>query len=261
MNQGKTKAAETLRRLLYEKEASKEARKTLLPQNIASMCIHGEHTESELKWNVMMSDLHDKGLVSKLRNCIAVCDMSHSMKGMLMEVCTALSVLISEISGEPWDHKVITFNENPKIHTVPGKTLREKLKFLQGLQNDTDRCINFRAVFNCILDMAKKLQLPEEKIIKKKFVFTDKEFKDASKNPWLQDYRASCRNFMEARYGNVMPQVVFWNLQGSRALTTINGGVMILKGFSNNLLKLFLERGGVIHAKNEMASDLGGEAY
>jgi hypothetical protein len=154
---------------------------------------------------------------------------------MPMEVCTAFSMLISEISGEPWDHKVITFSENPKIHTVTSKTFQEKLKFLQGLQNDTDRSTNFKAVFNCILDMAKKLQLPEEKIIKTIFVFTDKEFKDASKNPWLQDYRASCRNFMEAGYGNVMPQIVFWNLQGSRAQTATNGGVMILKGFSNNL--------------------------
>lgn len=150
-------------------------------------------------------------------------------------------MLISEISGEPWDHKVITFSENSKIHTVTSKTFQEKLKFLQALQNDTDRSTNFKAVFNCILDMAKKLQLPEEKIIKTIFVFTDKEFKDASKNPWLQDYRASRRNFMEAGYGNVMPQIVFWNLQGSRAQTATNGGVMILKGFSNNLLELFLE--------------------
>jgi hypothetical protein len=55
-------------RLLYEKEASKEARKTLLPHKIASMCNHGEHIESELLWSIVMSDLHDKGLVSKLRN-------------------------------------------------------------------------------------------------------------------------------------------------------------------------------------------------
>jgi hypothetical protein len=38
----------------------------------------------------------------RLRNCLAVCDVSGSMFGTPTEVCVALGVLVSELSEEPW---------------------------------------------------------------------------------------------------------------------------------------------------------------
>ena len=57
-----------------------------------------------------MNDVAKKGT---LKNCIAVCDVSESMRGTLREVCVALGLFVSELSEEPCKGKVITFSENP----------------------------------------------------------------------------------------------------------------------------------------------------
>lgn len=57
----------------------------------------------ELWWTRMVDDLLQR---VRLRNCLAVCDVSGSMFGTPTEVYVALGVLVSELSEEPW------FNED-----------------------------------------------------------------------------------------------------------------------------------------------------
>ena len=66
----------------------------------------------ELQWWGMVNDIAKKG---KLSNCIAVCDVSGSTSGLLMELCVALGLLVSELSEEPWKGRVITFSANPSF--------------------------------------------------------------------------------------------------------------------------------------------------
>lgn len=63
----------------------------------------------------MVDDLSQKG---KLKNCLAICDVSGSMSGTPMEVSVALGVVVSELSVEPWKGKLITFSKNPKLQLV-----------------------------------------------------------------------------------------------------------------------------------------------
>ncbi|KAB2611510.1 hypothetical protein D8674_019542 [Pyrus ussuriensis x Pyrus communis] len=100
---------------------------------------------AELQWKRMVDDLLKQG---KMKNCLAVCDVSGSMNGTPMEVSVALGLLVSELSDEPWKWKVITFSQNPQLHFTHGSDLRSKLK--------------------------------PEQMIRRIFVFSDMEFDQAS---------------------------------------------------------------------------------
>lgn len=51
----------------------------------------------------------------KLRNCLAVCDVSDKRKGHQMEVSEGMGVLVSELIEELWEGKLTTFIENPEL--------------------------------------------------------------------------------------------------------------------------------------------------
>ncbi|CAN6220738.1 unnamed protein product [Urochloa humidicola] len=238
---------------------AKIAAGALLPHEISAAAYRGEKDDvSELQWARMVEDLRKKGSLS---NCIAVCDVSGSMTGTPMEVCVALGVLISELSEKPWAGRVITFSSHPEIHMIKGKTLQEKLRFVQHMNWGMNT--NFQAVFDRILRTAVDARLAPEKMIRTVFVFSDMEFDQASANHWETDYEAICRKFRSAGYGDVVPQIVFWNLRDSRStpVTSTQPGVAMVSGFSKNFVKLFLENDGVVNPEAVMAAAIAGEEY
>ncbi|CAN6201072.1 unnamed protein product [Urochloa humidicola] len=239
---------------------AKIAAGAVLPHEVAAPAFRGEKDDvSELQWARMVEDLREKGSLS---NCIAVCDVSGSMSGTPMEVCVALGVLISELSDKPWAGRVITFSRRPEIHMIKGKTLQEKLSFVQRMEWGTNT--NFQAVFDRILRTAVDARLAPEKMIRTVFVFSDMEFDQASaSHHWETDYEAICRKFRNAGYGDVVPQIVFWNLRDSRStpVTSTQPGVAMVSGFSKNFVKLFLENDGVVNPEAVMKAAIAGEEY
>ncbi|PAN16645.1 LOW QUALITY PROTEIN: hypothetical protein PAHAL_3G074600 [Panicum hallii] len=236
---------------------AKIAAGALLPHEIAGY--KGEDDEvSELQWRRMVEDLREKGSLS---NCIAVCDVSGSMTGTPMEVCVALGLLISELSEQPWAGRVITFSSEPEIHTIKGDTLQRKLSFVKSMEWGFST--NFQAVFDRILRTATDARLAPEKMIRTIFVFSDMEFDQVSARPWETDYQAIRRKFRDAGYGDVVPQIVFWNLRDSLStpVTSTQQGVAMVSSFSKNLVKLFLENDGVVNPEAMMAAAIAGEEY
>ncbi|KAK3043403.1 hypothetical protein RJ639_001982 [Escallonia herrerae] len=235
----------------------------------------------ELQWASMVDDLTKKG---KLRNCIAVCDVSGSMWGTPMEVCVALGLLISELSEEPWKGKVITFSKRPELHMVEGESLKvritspihppnkvsllEKTNFIRRMNwgSNTD----FQKVFDQILRVAVDGNLNEDQMIKRVFVFSDMEFDQASRHGyskirpkgWETDYEVIQRKFKENGYSKV-PEIVFWNLRDSPAtpVAAKQSGVALVSGFSKNILTLFLEESGPINPHTVMEEAISGELY
>ena len=237
---------------------AKIAAGAVLPHEIAAAAFRGQADDvSELQWRRMVEDLRKKGSLS---NCIAVCDVSGSMNGTPMEVCVALGLLISELSEKPWAGRVITFSTTPQIHKIEGKTLVEKMSFIERM--DWDMSTNFQAVFDRILRTAVDGRLPKEKMIRTVFVFSDMEFDEASARPWETDYQAICRKFNGAGYGDAVPQIVFWNLRDSKStpVTSTQPGVAMVSGFSKNLVKLFLQN-GVVNSEAVMKAAIAGEEY
>ncbi|KAH7856956.1 hypothetical protein Vadar_007311 [Vaccinium darrowii] len=234
---------------------------------------------AELQWKRMVDDIAKKG---KLTNCMAICDVSGSMEGIPMEVSVALGLLISELSEEPWKGKLITFSANPQLHTIQGDSLRSKTNFIRRMEwgMNTD----FQKVFDRILEVAVKEKLSEDQMIKTVFVFSDMEFDQASKvstsynyyrsgrgytppsrsstNTWETDYMVIQRKFKEKGYEKV-PEIVFWNLRNSDAtpVPSKQSGVALVSGFSKNLVKLFLEGGGIMSPEAVMLQAISGEEY
>ncbi|KAF5746389.1 hypothetical protein HS088_TW06G00560 [Tripterygium wilfordii] len=230
----------------------------LLPHEIIAELEEDGGEVAELQWKRMVDDLLQKG---NLSNCMAVCDVSGSMHGVPMEVSVALGVLVSELCEEPWKGKLITFSAYPELQKVVGENLREKTAFVRGMVwgGNTD----FQKVFDLILRVAVNGKLKEEQMIKRLFVFSDMEFDQASMNPWETDYQVIVKKFTEKGYGSAVPEIVFWNLRDSRA-TPVPGtqkGVALVSGYSKNLMKLFLDGGGVINPVEVMEMAIAGEEY
>ncbi|KAH7835188.1 hypothetical protein Vadar_023672 [Vaccinium darrowii] len=231
----------------------------LLPHEIIASLNDGDGGEvAELQWKRMVDDLSKKG---KLKNCLAICDVSGSMMGTPMEVSVALGVLVSELSEEPWKGKLITFSKTPTLQMVLGDDLRSKTDFVR--QMDWGMNTDFQKVFDLILEVAVNGKLTEDQMIKRVFVFSDMEFDQASSRPWETDYQAIVRKFGEKGYGSCVPEVVFWNLRDSRATPVPRNqkGVALVSGFSKNLMTLFLEENAALNPESVMEAAISGEEY
>ncbi|RZC49939.1 hypothetical protein C5167_018368 [Papaver somniferum] len=208
----------------------------------------------ELQWKRMVEDLSKIG---KLKDCLAIADVSGSMTGTPMDVVVSLGLLVSEMSHEPWKGKRITFSENPELHKIEGDTLRSKTEFIRQMQwgYSTD----FQKVFDQILRVAVEGNLKEDQMIKRLFVFSDMEFNQANSKgkyspyhyyygrqsadaEWETDYQVIQNKFREKGYRNV-PEIIFWNLRESHSTPVLSQqkGVAMVGGFSKNMMKVFLE--------------------
>ena len=231
----------------------------LLPHQIIGSLDDGDGGDvAELQWKRIVDDLLKKG---KMKNCLAVCDVSGSMSGVPMEVSVALGLLVSELCEEPWKGKVVTFSENPQLHLIEGDDLGSKTEFIRNMEwgMNTD----FQKVFDLLLEVAVSGNLKPDQMIKRLFVFSDMEFDQASANPWETDYQAITRKFGEKGFGDAVPQIVFWNLRDSKAtpVPATQKGVALLSGFSKNLLTLFLDKEGELSPEEAMEAAISGPEY
>ncbi|KAL3614068.1 hypothetical protein CASFOL_042142 [Castilleja foliolosa] len=258
-----------------KKGEAKIAAGALLPHKIISALKDKDGDNglvAELQWKRMVDDMAKKG---KLNNCLAISDVSSSMSGIPMQVSVALGVLVSELSEEPWKGKLITFSANPKLQTVVGGSLKEKTEFVREMEwgYNTD----FQKVFDLLLQVAVNGKLKPEQMIKRLFVFSDMEFDQASGNQeycsdddesdrdgqWETDYQVIVKKFTKKGYGKCVPEIVFWNLRDSQATPVLGKqpGVALVSGYSKNLMKMFLEEGGIVSPEAVMDAAISGEEY
>eukprot|EP00268_Persea_americana_P017382 TRINITY_DN18377_c0_g1_i10.p1 TRINITY_DN18377_c0_g1~~TRINITY_DN18377_c0_g1_i10.p1 ORF type:complete len:224 (+),score=48.24 TRINITY_DN18377_c0_g1_i10:204-875(+) len=211
----------------------------------------------ELQWKRMVEDLSKKG---KLRNMLSICYPCTDEKGQRVSV--ALGLLTSELSEEPWRGNVINFSEDPQLYRIQGKTLQEKVEFIKRMQWGMN--IDFQKVFDRILDVAVASKLEEKKMVKRVFVFTDNPFGEASKNSWETDYHAIQRKYEEKGYGSSVTEIVFWNFKFFFKMPPVAGrekGVLLVSGFSKNMLNIFLDNGGVVNPEEVMEEAIAKELY
>ncbi|GJM97826.1 hypothetical protein PR202_ga14782 [Eleusine coracana subsp. coracana] len=253
--------ADRFQRYLEDVESGKEkiAAGAVLPHEIVKAVLEDNDKVASLQWERMVADMRALG---KFSNCIPICDVSGSMYGTPLDVSVALGLLVSELSDEPWRHRLITFSEHPQLHVIEGETLYEKAEFIRDME---DWCMNtdFQAVFDKLLGVAVAAKLPPEKMVKRVIVFSDMEFDGASSNPWETDYEAITRKYTEAGYGDAVPEIVFWNLRNSDSVpvTAHQKGVALVSGFSKNLVKIFLDGDGIVSPRAIMDKAISGKEY
>ncbi|KAI3656491.1 hypothetical protein MP638_007422 [Amoeboaphelidium occidentale] len=241
---------------------AKIAASALLPHEILGNSYYSNtKTETEVEvmnaqWNRYLSDLRKSGT---FQSAMAVCDVSGSMSGTPMDVCIALGLLLSDLVEEPFKNQIITFHEKPSIYTLPDGTLLEKAKSLQ--QAPWGGSTDFVAVFNLILDLAKKHKLKKDQMIKTLFVFSDMQFDFAAGNSFkVTTHQHVKKMFNDAGYE--MPQMIYWNLRatGTAPVTAHETGAVLMSGFSGQMLKALLG-GETLSTMNILLKAVSGESY
>ena len=237
------------------KEGKKIQASTLKPHEMVGQFIsyRGKRIMNELdaqvteaQWLNYVENIQKAG---SLDNCIAVADVSGSMNGVPITCAIALSLLVAAVAKPPFNKTIITFHSSPQLAVLPdtATTLAQKVKFVARLPWGMNT--NFQAVFDLLLNKAKKHRLPKKDMIKTIFVFSDMQFDAAcwgGSSGLETDYQQIQRKFKKAGYE--VPKIIFWNLResissGTPVLFDTIGTAMV-SGWSGQLLKLFMENGG-----------------
>ncbi|RSM11567.1 hypothetical protein CDV31_006670 [Fusarium ambrosium] len=236
------------------------------------------------QWKTLVQRIKDSGT---LESCIAVCDVSGSMSypnfpdnTTPMDSAIGLSLLIAEVAKPPFSGAFITFSARPTVEQVDlAKPLGEKYRNM--LSSSWGMNTNFVAVFeDLILPMAIKNNLKQEDMVKRVFVFSDMQFdaacgnesygwNEAPKKPsgWTTSFERIKSKYQDAGYE--MPELVFWNLAGGRAgysdglgdttapkpVTADEEGTCLVSGYSQGMLKVFLDGGGFEEPEEEDEED------
>ncbi|KAM1052526.1 hypothetical protein ACFX13_000109 [Malus domestica] len=213
---------------------------------------------AELQWRRMVEDIYLKQ-GNKLSNCLAVCNVSPTVAHT--NVSVALSVLASQLSEEPWKGKVINFSPNPQLHNLAtpqgDDDLKSKCAFVRRMHCALE--IDLGKVFDLILEVAVDGNLRPDQMIKKVLVLTDFQTIDLAES----DYEAIQNKFKVKGYEDAVPQIVYWKLQswGTPVAPCRRPGVSTLDGFSDNLLKLFLDSNGEVGPYHVMEAAISGKEY
>jgi hypothetical protein len=256
---------------------------TLLPHTLLMEAISSEVQSRgadkmviEGQWKTMVDKLKQSGA---LDNCLAVCDVSGSM-GSLRHInyknnqpdfslarpihpAVALTLVLSQVSKEPWANSFITFSESPQIVQIdPNAGLVEAANRMNSA--DWGMNTDFNAVFTkLILPMAKKHNLSKDDMVKRLFVFSDMEFDQSTTSAKSDNWKTEYQKIVEAfqKEGYDVPEMVFWNLQGARGakpVTAETEGVSMMSGFSSNMMKVFMESGN-IEEEEEITEEVAGD--
>jgi hypothetical protein len=177
---------------------------------------------------------------------LPVCDVSGSMSSpaggnanvTCMDVCISLGLYISERNEGKFKDAFITFSENPQLQYLNGNLSDRHMQLARA---DWGMSTNLEAVFNLILNQAKKFSLPESEMPTTILIMSDMEFNSATR------YKNSALDMIREQYesaGYTMPKLVFWNIQsrngGNYPVQTTDNGTALVSGFSPAILKSLL---------------------
>lgn len=234
--------------------------------------IHLKATNGQ--WNTLVRRIKDSGT---LESSIAVCDTSGSMSSPKfrdgtcpMEHAIGLSLLVAEVCKPPFGGAFITFDRQPRVLQAGGtqdpRTFVEKVDYIRRAPWGANT--NFGAVFDLLLDMARKHRLKQADMVKQVFVFSDMQFDQArsAAEKWSTSFERIQGKFRRAGYQ--MPRLIFWNLAGEMAGMLDGGrakgygvapkpvlateeGTVLVSGYSQGQMKMFLESSSFEEPKKE----------
>ncbi|CAK8992840.1 unnamed protein product [Durusdinium trenchii] len=199
-----------------------------------------ERVLAQAQWQSLVAQLRAAGALS---HCIAVCDVSGSMRTpaapnvSCMDVAISLSLLLAEVADGPFARHVITFHESPQLVKLPEThDLLELYQFMKSL--DWGMSTNFHKVFDLLKSRAAQAAAPEQV-----FVFSDMHFAQAQGGDEGETTLRRAQKEYQ-KLGLELPELVFWNLAaralpggpGAPALAN-DAGVVLMSGFSPQMLR------------------------
>jgi hypothetical protein len=243
-----------------EKGEAKINAGTLYPYDIVNKYLfQGARNDKtlELQWNALpnyMEDLEFNGLV--------VADVSGSMmnnSGMPMAVSISLAMYIAERNpSKIWKNKFLTFSQAPKLQTILGNNIEEKIRYLQGAEwgMNTDLI----AVFNTILKAATENNVAAKDMPQKLIIVSDMQFDVACRSNKRTNFEQIQKMYRKSGYE--MPQLIFWNVNASAnvPIQADDTGTALVSGCSPAILKSVLS-GKIVSPVDVMMDSLYVERY
>ena len=148
-----------------------------------------EKTLLQLQWNTHREALQErmKELGIDADQVVSLCDVSGSMGGTPVEVAVAMSIMMSELAGEAYGNRFLSFSEQPKwVEFKSEWTLWEKVK--AAVESSWGMTTDFLAAHDLILDVAIKHGLQPEQLPKALFIFSDMQFNQAAGSCGINNY-------------------------------------------------------------------------
>jgi hypothetical protein len=242
---------------------------TLYPHEVVKTILENQYTEDTYnllvaQWKAFVDRAKQGGAMRRMK---AMCDFSGSMDGLPKLICTALGILVSEVSGS---NEILTFDSEPQVHRFdPEATIVEKV------QSISDSCLgrglstDFQKAMDLVLEEVVRKRMKPEDIPTDLVVFTDMGWDRACDSahlsyysgnsyrhvvktePWqthLEMIREAWKRKGEDMWGEpfVPPRIVVWNLRSEYNdfhATSNQEGVVMLSGWSPSLFKMFQEKG------------------
>lgn len=164
-----------------------------------------------------------------------------------LDVAIALSIYTSEHNSGVYKDKYITFSSRPQfVDMSDDNSLRDKI--LTSREHSEISNTNIEAVFDLILEIAVKYNIPKEEMISNILIISDMEFDDAQRG-WGSSHSVLTKplfKVIEDTYdqaGYKLPKLIFWNVNSrTKTIPLIENdmGVTLVSGFSQNVLKMVM---------------------
>tara|TARA_B100001540_G_scaffold81283_1_gene73015 strand:- start:2771 stop:4405 length:1635 start_codon:yes stop_codon:yes gene_type:complete len=225
----------------------------ILPHELVNYYLSDSTKEIDLtiesQWNTILENTKSSGI---LNNILPIVDVSGSMFGakngsIPAQVSIALGLLISQCSTGNFKNKVISFSETPEEFLIEGNTLKEQIECIKNI--NWGYSTNFESVADIIINNSNTQDDIPDKIV----VLSDMQFNEAIK---IKDYDSDNDNdndellhstfiskFINNNYNP--PNIIYWNLNSDNTksfpVDFKTNGTAIISGFSEQLLKIFLE--------------------
>lgn len=206
-------------------------------------------------------------------NAIAVVDVSGSMYGTPMEAAVSMGAYVADKSCGPFANYFITFSEYPQLVKFEGIDIVDK--FNKCINADWGMNTNIKAVFDLLLDTAKKEKVKTEDMPQKLYIFSDMEFDECvtfskpamnkrgreqfSYASSVEEINSDLENIKKewAAAGYKFPKVIFWNLNARHTnIPAIGDGFSYVSGFSPSMIDtLFSGKDGYDLMLEKLLSD------
>lgn len=184
-------------------------------------------------------------------NALCVCDTSGSMSGTPINVAISLSLYCAERAKGPFANHYISFASRPQLIKCEGVDFVDKVEriYRTNLIDNT----NIEAVFDLLLDTAKRNRCSQEDLPQRILIISDMEV-DAARGigrnynyntgRWEFHENVPMETLMEsirrkwAAAGYQLPSLVYWNVNArNNTILDDNSDVSYISGFSPSIFK------------------------
>lgn len=176
------------------------------------------------------------------KNNLVVCDTSGSMFGdNAINVALSLAIYAAEHNVGQFKDMFITFSSSPKIQSLEGATLGQRLSNLA--RAEWGMSTNIEAVMDLILRYAIQYKIPADEMPSSITIVSDMQFNSCVQDNGRKTYIQTFIDKFKA-HGYELPTVIFWNVRNSKSVFHANlndKGVQLVSGCSATVFSTVVE--------------------